>query len=57
MVSEQNDYGGNGQRREEEVELDQSEVHDSEEKCKMQGYTRITILRMEGKKNFIKNRR
>ena len=38
--------------RGEEVTLDQSEVNDSEENCKVQAYTRVTILRMEGKQIF-----
>ena len=40
MVGEQSGYEGNGKRREKEVALDQSEVHDSEEKCKVQAYTK-----------------
>ena len=36
MVSEQNVYEGNDQRRGEEVAMDQSEVYDNEEKCKAQ---------------------
>ena len=54
MVSEQSGYEGKGQRREEEIPLDQSEVHDSEENCKVQAYTRVTILRMEGKKTILR---
>ena len=52
MVSDQSCFEGNGQRRGEEEALDQSEVHDCEEKCKIQAYTRVTILRMTGKKIF-----
>ena len=52
MASEQVGYEGNGKRRGEEVALDQAEVHDKEEKCKIQAYTRVTILRMTGKKTF-----
>ena len=51
MVSEQVGYKGNDQRRGEEVALDQAEVPDKEEKCKMQAYTRVTILKMTGKKH------
>ena len=50
MVSEQVGYEGNCQRRGEEVALDQAEVHDKEDKCKIQAFTRATILRMTGKK-------
>ena len=39
----------------EEVAWDQSEVPDNEEKCKIQAYTRVTILRMTGKKTFCNN--
>ena len=49
MVSEQVGYKGNGKRRGEEVALDKTEVH-NKEKCKLQAYTRVTILRMTGKK-------
>ena len=52
MVSEQHGYEGNGQRRDEEVPSDQSEVHDNEKKCKIQVYTSVTILQMTGKKTF-----
>ena len=54
MVSEQNGYEGNGQRREEKVALDKAELHDSEEKCKVQAYTMVTILRMEGKRTILR---
>ena len=37
-------------RGEEEVALDQVEVHDNGEKCKVQVYMMVTILRMTGKK-------
>ena len=37
-------------RRGEEVALDKAEVHDKEEKCKIQAHTRVTLLRMTGKK-------
>ena len=50
MVDEQVGYKGNGKRRGEEVALDKAEVHDKEEKCKIQTYTRVTILKMTGKK-------
>ena len=50
MFSEQNGYEEYGHRRGEEVALDQAEVHDKEEKCKIQADTRVTILRMTGKK-------
>ena len=49
MISVQNGYDGSGQRRGKVVVLDQSGVHDNGEKCKVQAYTRIPILRMEGK--------
>ena len=52
MVSGQVGYEGNGQRRGEEAELDQAEVHDNEEKCKIQVYIRVTILQMTGKKKI-----
>ena len=52
MVSEQVGYEGNGQRRGKEVVLEKGEVHDEEEKCKIQADTRVTILRMTGKKTF-----
>ena len=52
MVSGQVGYEGNGQRRGEEVALDQAEVHDNEEKCKIQAYIRVTILQMTGKKKL-----
>ena len=39
-------------RGEGEVALDQVEVQDNEEKCKMQTYTRLTILRMTGEKTL-----
>ena len=52
MVSEQSGYEESGQRRGEEVALDQSEVHDNEERCKIQDDTMVTILRMMGKKTF-----
>ena len=32
--------------------MKQSEIHDKEEKCKIQAYTRVAILRMTGKKIF-----
>ena len=50
MVSGQDGYEGNGKRRGEEVALDQVEVHNKEEKFKIQAYTRVVILRMTGKK-------
>ena len=50
MDSEQVGYKGNGKRRGEEVALDKTWVHDKEEKCKIQAYTRVTIPRMTGKK-------
>ena len=50
MVSEQVGYDGNGKMRGEEVALDKVEVHDQEEKCKTQAYTRVSIIRMTGKK-------
>ena len=52
MGSEQSGCEGKGQRIREEVALDQSEAHDNEEKCKVQAYKSITILRMTGKKSF-----
>ena len=52
MFSEQVGYEGNGQSRGEEVALDQAEVNDKEEKCKIQVYTVVTILQMTGKKTF-----
>ena len=52
MVSEQVGYERNGQRRGEEVALDQAEVYDKEDKCKIQAFTRATILRMTSKKTF-----
>ena len=52
MVIGQIGYEGNGQRREEEMALDQVEVHDNEEKCKIQAYIRVTILQITGKKMF-----
>ena len=52
MVSEQSGYEGNVQRKVEEGALDHSEVHDNEEKCKIQVYTMVTILRMSDKKTF-----
>ena len=52
MMSEQSDYKGNGQRKGEKVALDQAEVHDNEVKCRIQVYTRVTMLRMTGKKTF-----
>ena len=42
----------NGKRRWEEEALDQSEVDDKEEKCKIQAYTRVAILWMTGKTIF-----
>ena len=33
------------------------EVHDNEEKCKEQAYTRVAILRLEGEKNYTKNKK
>ena len=50
MVSEQVECEGNGKKRGEEVALDKAEVHDKEEKCKIHAYTRVTILRMTGKR-------
>ena len=50
MVSGQVAYDGNGQKRGEEVALDKVKVHDQEKKFKLQAYTRVTILRMTGKK-------
>ena len=44
MVSGQVGYEGNAQMRGEEVALDRAEVHDNEEKCKMQADIRVTIL-------------
>ena len=41
---------GNGKRRGDEVALDKAEIHDQEEKCKIQAYIRVTILIMTGKK-------
>ena len=52
MVSGQIGYEGNGQRRGEEFALDQAELHDNEEKCKIQAYIRVTILQMTGKKKL-----
>ena len=52
MISEWVSYEGNVQRRGEEVAWDQAEVHEKEEKCKIQAYTRVTILQMTGKKTF-----
>ena len=49
-VSGQVGYEGKGQRQGEEVALDQAELHDKDEKCKTQAYTRVTIPRMMGKK-------
>ena len=34
------------------VALHQTEVHDNEEKCKIQAYIRVTILQMTGKKTL-----
>ena len=44
MVSEQVGYEGNGQRRGEEVALDQAELYDKEEKYKIQAFLSVTIL-------------
>ena len=52
MVSGQVGYEGNGQKRGEEVALDQAEVHDNEEECKIEAYIRITILQLTGKKTL-----
>ena len=52
MVSKHSGYEGNSQRRWEEVALEQLKVHDNEEKCKVQAYTMVTILGIEGKKIF-----
>ena len=52
VVSGQIGYEGNSQRREEEVALDQAEVHEKGEKCKIQAYTKVIIIRMAGKKIF-----
>ena len=52
MVNEHVGYKGNGERRGEKATLNKAEIHDKEEKCKIQAYTRITILRMTGKKIF-----
>ena len=52
MINEQSGYEENGQRSEEEVALNQSEIHGNEEKCKTQAFTRVTIPRMTGKKIF-----
>ena len=52
MVNDQSGYEGNAQRTGEEVPLDQIEVLDNEEKCKVQAYTVVTILKMTGKKIF-----
>ena len=52
MISEQSSYEGNGQRRGEEVALNQAEMHDNDEKCKIQANTGVTILRRTGKKMF-----
>ena len=35
-----------------EVALDQAEIHDKEEKYKVQAYTRVTILLMTGMKTL-----
>ena len=56
MVSEQSCYEGNGLRRGEEVPLHQAVGHDSEEKCRVHAYTRVSILEMEGNKDYYKNR-
>ena len=53
MESEQSGIEENGKRQGEEMALDQSEVPDSEEKCKVQAYTVVTIFRMEDKKKTI----
>ena len=50
MVSGQVGYDGNDKRRGEVVPLDKAEVHDKKRKCKIQAYTRVTILKMTGKK-------
>ena len=52
MVSKQASYEVNGKRIGEEVALDQEEIHDKEEKCKVQDCTRVTILQMTGKKTL-----
>ena len=52
MISKQNGYEGNHQGRGETVALDQAEVLDNEEKCKIQTFTRITILLMTGKETL-----
>ena len=52
MISKQSGYEGNGLGRREAVALDQAEVYDNEEKCNTQAYTRVSILRMTGKKTF-----
>ena len=52
MASEQSGFERNGQRRGEEVALDQAEVHDSEEKWKIKAFTRVIILRMEDKRTI-----
>ena len=49
MVSEQAEYEENGKKEREEVALDNAEIHDQEEKCQIQAYTRVTILTMTGK--------
>ena len=54
MVSEHSHYEGNGWRKGEEVALEHSKVHDSEEKCKIQAYARVIILGMEGKRNKLR---
>ena len=54
MVSVETDYEGNCQSREEDVALDQSEVHENEEKYKTQASTRVTILQMEVKKSILR---
>ena len=50
MVSEQFGYERNGQRKEGEVALDQDEVHDKEEECMIQDYTRVTIYEWQVRK-------
>ena len=52
MCSEQVGYEGYSQRRGEEVAQDQAEVHDNEEKCKIQAYIMVTILQVTGKKTL-----
>ena len=52
MVTEQVGYEGNGQKRGEEITLGHTEAYDKEEIYKIQACTRVTILRMTGKKTF-----